>query len=44
MATIFYALGIDQQVQFIHPNVRSTPMIEEGRVGLRGDVSDKVLL
>lgn len=32
MATIFYALGIDQQVQFIHPNGRPTPMIEEGRV------------
>lgn len=32
MATIFYSLGIDRQVQFVHPNGRPTPMIEEGRV------------
>jgi Protein of unknown function (DUF1501) len=32
MATIFHVLGIDQQVQFIHPNGRPISMVEDGKV------------
>jgi hypothetical protein len=32
MATIFHVLGIDPQVQFVHPSGRPTYMIEEGKV------------
>jgi uncharacterized protein (DUF1501 family) len=32
MATIFHVLGIDQKVQFVHPNGRPTYMNEEGQV------------
>jgi hypothetical protein len=32
MATIFHVLGIDPQVQFVHPSGRPTSMIEDGTV------------
>lgn len=32
LATIFHVLGIDQNVQFVHPNGRPISMIEEGKV------------
>jgi hypothetical protein len=31
MATIFHVLGIDQNVQFVHPSGRPISMIEGGK-------------
>jgi hypothetical protein len=31
MATLFHVLGIDQQVQVIHPSGRPITMIEDGK-------------
>ena len=31
MATVFHALGIDQKLQYAHPNGRPLSMIEDGK-------------